>query len=134
MTPWLHTLRTCGTLLALAAPTLAASPHGTTSSYDNISHVARPAPDASRAGSQAGEGRERPGRRESSPPDEAAYEAAVPFPDPTSVPDAPRGADARTGTASGPVLRILPLGSGLVLIGLGLGLALLTLRLRVRRT
>ncbi|WP_053661014.1 hypothetical protein [Streptomyces sp. MMG1121] len=32
--------------------------------------------------------------------------------------------------AGGPVLRILPLGSGLVLIGLGLGLAFLGLRLR----
>jgi hypothetical protein len=32
--------------------------------------------------------------------------------------------------AAEPVLRILPLGSGLVLIGLGLGLALLGARLR----
>ncbi|NEA62738.1 hypothetical protein [Streptomyces sp. SID12488] len=143
MTTRLRALRTCGILLALAAPTLAAcplgsSPHGTTSSYGNIAHAARPAPDASRAGSPAGEGRERPGRPESAPPDEAAYEEGVPVPEPTSVPDGPRDADALpgtvSGTVSGPVLRILPLGSGLVLIGLGLGLALLTLRLRVRRT
>ncbi|GAA3887030.1 hypothetical protein GCM10023084_44590 [Streptomyces lacrimifluminis] len=139
MTPRLHTLRTCGILLALAAPTLAASPLGTTSPYDGISYVARPAPDASRAGSPAGEGRERPGRRESAPPDEAASEEAaseeaVPAPVPTSVPDGPRDTDALSDTISGPVLRILPLGSGLVLIGSGLGLALLALRLRVRRT
>lgn len=133
MSPWLRTLRTCGTLLALAAPTLAASPHGTTPPYD-ASYVARPAPDASRAGSLAGEGRERPGRRESTPPDEAAYEDTVPAPEPTSVPDEPGDATALPGTLSGPVLRILPLGSGLVLIGLGLGLAFLALRLRVRRT
>ncbi|MFI8856602.1 hypothetical protein ACIGW5_08190 [Streptomyces prasinus] len=35
-----------------------------------------------------------------------------------------------TGRAAGPVLRILPLGSGLVLMGLGLGLAFVGLRLR----
>ncbi|MGY1499357.1 hypothetical protein ACW4TU_22700 [Streptomyces sp. QTS52] len=134
MTPWLRALRTCGTLLALAAPTLAAAPHGTAPAYDDISYVARPAPDASRAGSPAGEGRERPGRRESTPPDEAAYEEAVPVPEPTSVPDGPRDADTLPNTVSGPVLRTLPLGSGLVLIGLGLGLVLLALRLRVRRT
>ncbi|WP_371661203.1 hypothetical protein [Streptomyces sp. NBC_00280] len=135
MTPWLRTLRTCGFLLALAAPTLAASLYGTTPPYDDdIAYVARPAPDASRAGSPAGEGRERPGRPESAPPDEAAYEEAAPAPVPTSVPDGPRDTGARPGTVSGPVLRILPLGSGLVLIGSGLGLALLALRLRVRRT
>lgn len=81
-----------------------------------------------------GRGAERPGRRESAPPDEAAYEEAAPVPEPTSVPDEPGDPAARPGTVSGPVLRILPLGSGLVLIGLGLGLAFLALRLRVRRT
>ncbi|WP_329274141.1 hypothetical protein [Streptomyces sp. NBC_01451] len=134
MTPRLRTLRTCGILLALAAPTLAASPYGTAPPYDRVPYVARPAPDASRAGSPAGEGRERPGRRESAPPDETTYEEAVLAPVPASVPDGPRDADALPGTVSGPVLRILPLGGGLVLIGSGLGLALLTLRLRVRRT
>jgi hypothetical protein len=34
------------------------------------------------------------------------------------------------GTAPQPVLKILPLGGGLILIGLGLGLAFLALRLR----
>ncbi|MFC5669179.1 hypothetical protein [Streptomyces incanus] len=41
---------------------------------------------------------------------------------------------AKTGTgterSTGPVLRILPLGGGLVLMGLGLGLAFVGLRLR----
>ncbi|WP_157968741.1 hypothetical protein [Streptomyces geranii] len=134
MTPWLRTLRVCGTLLALAAPTLAAAPHVATLSHDNAEHAVRPAPDASRAGSRAGEGRERPGRRESAPPEEVAYEEAapvpVPVPPPAPVAYEPQGAAPVTH----PVLRILPLGSGLVLIGLGLGLAFLALRLRVRRT
>ncbi|MFI1355069.1 hypothetical protein ACH4TV_16090 [Streptomyces sp. NPDC020898] len=139
MTPWLRALRTGTTLLALAAPALAASLPGTTPSYDTagapVPYVARPAPDASRAGSRAGEGRERPGRRDSAPPDEAgdpaAYEETAPIP--TSDPDDPQDAGALPGAVSGPVLRILPLGSGLVLVGLGLGLALFALRLRVRR-
>ncbi|WP_053745939.1 hypothetical protein [Streptomyces sp. NRRL WC-3618] len=142
MTPWLRVLRTCATLLALAAPTIAASPHGATPPYGGVAHGVRPAPDASRAGSLAGEGRERPGRRESAPPDDAADEgdeAAVPapVPVPTSVPDEPDEPEDTTGlpgAVSAPVLRILPLGSGLVLIGLGLGLARLALRMRVRRT
>ncbi|MEU6222352.1 hypothetical protein [Streptomyces sp. NPDC047042] len=133
MTPWLRTLRICGTLLALAAPTLAAHPHGTTTPYD-ATRAVRPAPDASRAGSLAGVGRERPGRRESAPPDEATDGAADPVPVPTSVPDEPGDPAALPGAVYGPVLRILPLGSGLVLIGLGLGLAFLALRLRARRT
>ncbi|MEW2114405.1 hypothetical protein AB0945_04295 [Streptomyces sp. NPDC005474] len=145
MTPWLRVLRTCATLLALAAPTIAASPHGATPPYGDISRAVRPAPDASRAGSLAGEGRERPGRRESAPPDDEADEGdetavPAPVPVPTSVPDEPDKSDnpedttGLPGAVSAPVLRILPLGSGLVLIGLGLGLARLALRMRVRRT
>ncbi|MEW2246733.1 hypothetical protein ACFW6K_13550 [Streptomyces sp. NPDC058733] len=41
-----------------------------------------------------------------------------------------QGSVTRAQGAAGPVLRILPLGSGLVLIGLGLALGLLALRLR----
>ncbi|PWI16741.1 hypothetical protein DI272_23175 [Streptomyces sp. Act143] len=52
----------------------------------------------------------------------------------TAVPEAsPRPVGQAVGQAerpTEPVLRILPLGSGLVLIGLGLGLALLGVRLR----
>ncbi|MFC5851588.1 hypothetical protein ACFPZI_06960 [Streptomyces chlorus] len=39
-------------------------------------------------------------------------------------------ANPGTERSAGPMLRILPLGSGLVLIGLGLGLAFVGLRLR----
>ncbi|MFD7434922.1 hypothetical protein [Streptomyces sp. NPDC059861] len=91
------------------------------------------------AGSRAGEGRLRPGRPDepgtatarpsgtgaaddgSAPPSASDPGAADEDEDVQAVP----GADP-----SGPVLRILPLGSGLVLIGLGLGLAFLALRVR----
>ncbi|NEC29008.1 hypothetical protein G3I20_21095 [Streptomyces sp. SID8111] len=56
-----------------------------------------------------------------------ASEAAVPMPSaPTTAPNALGG----PGRPVEPVLRILPLGSGLVLIGLGLGLAFIGLRMR----
>ncbi|MGW1597251.1 hypothetical protein [Streptomyces sp. NPDC002343] len=110
-----------------------------------------------RAGSRAGEGRMRPGRPQGpvaeaededgsaatpavqpaepettdvpaasgEPPEEAGVGSATPAPRTGA-----RQAAPRSETATEPVLRILPLGSGLVLIGLGLGLALLGLRLR----
>ncbi|WP_030320118.1 hypothetical protein [Streptomyces sp. NRRL B-3229] len=106
-----------------------------------------PAPSAatpSRAGSRAGEGRERPGRREEPPPeDDDSTDAtedgtdstgsgtddgdltAVSEPPRATAAAAPRGA-ARTAAK----VFILPLGTGLVLIGLGIGLALFALRLR----
>jgi len=115
----------------------------------------------SRAGSSAGEGRERPGRQEDAGAAEAEESAdAVADEDgelqdsgapdeggvtdegagrptngaPTAVPAASRQpvgqAVGQERPATEPVLRILPLGSGLVLIGLGLGLALLGARLR----
>jgi hypothetical protein len=49
---------------------------------------------------------------------------------PEVVPSEPRAAVREAGAPAEPVVRILPLGSGLVLIGLGLALALLGLRLR----
>ncbi|GAA4305948.1 hypothetical protein GCM10023086_23970 [Streptomyces venetus] len=94
----------------------------------------------SRAGSRAGEGRERPGRP--GRPEEADTGAddstAVPEEPPETLPVPPAqteepvrdAAAARGERPVGPVLRILPLGSGLVLIGLGLGLAFFALRLR----
>ncbi|MFD9004886.1 hypothetical protein ACFV0T_28670 [Streptomyces sp. NPDC059582] len=120
-----------------------------------------------RAGSQAGEGRQRPGRREdiaaqvqgegteedpaypdgtnegestdedsgsaSDSPD-AGQATRTPGQDglaPATPTDEPgRQTVARPQGAAEPVLQILPLGSGLVLIGLGLGLAFLGLRLR----
>ncbi|MEV2192244.1 hypothetical protein AB0I02_14800 [Streptomyces phaeochromogenes] len=172
MTPWLRPLHVTGLLLVLLAgpaPISYAVPH--VSSYE-------PAPGESRAGSRAGEGRERPGRPpapteeteeeqqeeqdEEAAPDEAHEEApdedaGVGHPDgpadgeqwegeqsegavapetpgntaPRSHPpfDAEQAA-GRHVRASEPVLRVLPLGSGLVLIGLGLGLAFVALRVR----
>ncbi|MFI2431476.1 hypothetical protein [Streptomyces sp. NPDC018693] len=102
------------------------------------------APD--RAGSRPGEGRIRPGR--SAPPvDEQAEEEAGGDDDPrdddgdTAALDPTIPATTRspatgahsTSRATKPatrVLRIVPLGSGLILIGFGLGLAFLGLRLR----
>ncbi|MGM7444200.1 hypothetical protein, partial [Streptomyces tunisiensis] len=63
-------------------------------------------------------------------PSGSASSAAVPAPA-TSSRAAEPGAAA--GTAVGPVLRILPLGSGLVLMGLGFALAFLGLRMRQER-
>lgn len=119
--------------------------------------TASPSGDPSRAGSRAGEGRERPGRHEETvgPTEEedAAAEVGseadaeqptvdgdadvVPEPSREAVPAASvppqqpvRQAVSRAEDPTEPVLRILPLGSGLVLIGLGLGLAFIGLRVR----
>jgi len=112
-----------------------------------------PSGEPSRAGSGAGEGRMRPGRADGpwaevegddDPVGSAAAEPAEPetAEPPTSAVSppprdagldptgAPREAARQSEDASEPELRILPLGSGLVLIGLGLGLAFLGLRLR----
>ncbi|MBL3665000.1 hypothetical protein JL475_02995 [Streptomyces sp. M2CJ-2] len=50
---------------------------------------------------------------------------AVPVPSGTS-----RSPASNTATGAEPMVRILPMGSGLVLMGLGLGLAFVGLRLR----
>ncbi|AVV41713.1 hypothetical protein PYK79_05825 [Streptomyces sp. ID05-04B] len=117
-----------------------------------------------RAGSRAGEGRQRPGRTadETDAADDASGVGALPdepdeagdgdteagdgdpdddtaasAPPKASAPATPgtprddvRQAAAQGERADGPVLQILPLGSGLVLIGLGIALALAALRLR----
>ncbi|MET8943283.1 hypothetical protein ABZX30_06770 [Streptomyces sp. NPDC004542] len=49
---------------------------------------------------------------------------------PSAPPRAPGRAVAEGGEDAGPFVRILPLGSGLVLIGMGLGLAFVGLRVR----
>ncbi|MER5665230.1 hypothetical protein [Streptomyces mirabilis] len=157
MTPRLTALRVTGLLLALTtgavSPAYAVSravPHA-------VSYAADPAPSAraSRAGSLAGEGRTRPGRedppardededgsREDTVPtytdrDPAGENAASDRPEATGAPEPSRpGAvpvqhnEVGPATAPEPVLKILPLGGGLILIGLGLGLAFLALRLR----
>lgn len=107
-----------------------------------------------------GEGRQRPGRAEEREPerdgrdgntgrhqegdrgDDVAEEpagavSAVPS-GPTEAAPAPSVSPSRSGAQTGvaaqgtaePVLRVLPLGTGLVLIGLGLALGLVGLRLR----
>ncbi|WP_019073520.1 hypothetical protein [Streptomyces hokutonensis] len=117
-------------------------------------------PEPSRAGSQAGEGRERPGRtaRPSAEEDEnggADEDTAEPTADEDGASAVPTAADSASPSEEAaavpsspplrpvhqtvthaeddptePVLRILPLGSGLILIGLGLGLAFIGLRVR----
>ncbi|MEU3253049.1 hypothetical protein [Streptomyces sp. NPDC006997] len=91
-----------------------------------------------RAGSPAGEGRVRPGRpvepgAEVPSTAPAATAATRPADAQTagSAPSVPAGEPVRqAGGGAEPVLRILPLGGGLVLIGLGLGLAFVGLRVR----
>jgi pyruvate/2-oxoglutarate dehydrogenase complex dihydrolipoamide acyltransferase (E2) component len=61
----------------------------------------------------------------SEPPAASGLDSATPAPQSDTQQAAQQGE-----APAEPVLRILPLGSGLVLIGLGLGLALLGLRLR----
>ncbi|UXX94455.1 hypothetical protein N7U49_24630 [Streptomyces sp. AD2-2] len=124
---------------------------------------ARASAKPSRAGSEAGEGRERPGRTAEpsanededesggvdgggdggdtaglqadgdddspAPDDSASPEQAEPTPASSPLQPAQQTVTRATGAAE-PVLRILPLGSGLILIGLGLGLAFIALRVR----
>ncbi|MDQ1037543.1 hypothetical protein QFZ75_003959 [Streptomyces sp. V3I8] len=128
VTPWFRALRPTGLLLLLL----------TSPSYTPQAAAYEPVPAESRAGSVAGEGRERPGR-EARPTD---AESASAHPDGSESPDqrepaAPPKASRPPSTppghparASEPVLRVLPLGSGLVLIGLGLALTFLALKTR----
>ncbi|MEV4445453.1 MULTISPECIES: hypothetical protein [Streptomyces] len=156
MTPRLTALRVTGVLLVLT--TGAVSPaHAVSRAVPHaVSYAADPAPSAraSRAGSIAGEGRTRPGREEPPARDEdedgggsredtvptytdrdpAGENAASDRPEATE-PSRPAAVPVQhnevgPATAPEPVLKILPLGGGLILIGLGLGLAFLALRLR----
>lgn len=131
-----------------SSPADSAQAHGPHRASPSPSPSLAPAPTAatpSRAGSRAGEGRERPGRREEPVPqdddptgtdptgtdrtgsgtDDGDLAAASEPPHETAAASAPRGA-AQTAAK----VFILPLGTGLVLIGLGIGLALFALRLR----
>ncbi|WP_369390654.1 hypothetical protein AB5J72_25670 [Streptomyces sp. CG1] len=109
-----------------------------------------------RAGSRAGEGRMRPGRPDGPAAEVEGDDDPVPTqapgtgrpeePETANLPSAtptPSGSPDQAGlqppthnagrqdeTATAPVLQILPLGTGLVLIGLGLALAFLGLKLR----
>ncbi|MEU6462517.1 hypothetical protein [Streptomyces sp. NPDC046976] len=133
-----------------AGPQYPALPSGSASASDNA-----PSGEPSRAGSGAGEGKLHPGRQDGpwaqvegdddAVPGSAAAQPAEPETaetptasrpteeaglDPTPGQSADQNAARQSENASEPTLRILPLGSGLVLIGLGLGLAFLGLRLR----
>ncbi|GGN65870.1 hypothetical protein GCM10011579_036870 [Streptomyces albiflavescens] len=141
MTPWLRTLHVTGLLLVLMTGAVP------------LSYAAEPAPsaDASRAGSVAGQGRVRPGRAEPTGPDtaddtgeaeptDAGRDPAVPDRQEASAAAEPSGNAVIPvqqnavvpPPAPEPVLQILPLGSGLILMGLGLGLAFVALRVRRR--
>lgn len=125
MTPWLRPLLILTVLLAVSPVSL---------SYA-ASYAAEPSPRESRAGSAPGEGRARPGRDEPAPslaasepprrpPRQIPTPAATPPPAVRPLDQATTASDATRRTATGPVVpapRVLPLGSGLVLIGLGLG-------------
>ncbi|MER6026513.1 hypothetical protein [Streptomyces sp. NPDC001851] len=126
---------------------------------DSASASYRPAAvEPTRAGSRAGEGRMRPGRPDGpaaevegdddpvlpprtpdsgrpEEPETADLPAATPSAAPHEAGLDPARAPAQNAARQNedttePVLQILPLGSGLVLIGLGLALAFLALRLR----
>jgi hypothetical protein len=162
--PWLRPPRASCPLLGLLLflpLVLAAGPaHPSYAAAYAPSYAGEPGPAESRAGSRAGEGRERPGRK-AAPTDEdtaAAHpdgSAMTDRPDRPDRPEAgiapepsrntaprslppvspvpsfePEQAVTRPVRSSEPVLRVLPLGSGLVLIGLGLGLAFVALRVR----
>lgn len=151
MTPWLRTLSTAGLLLVLAAAPASVT-YATPASYALLAapaaaSYAEPAPSESRAGSSPGVGRQRPGRQADHGEDAGAIRTEL-DPGVPEVPDIPVGPETGVGSdvgsdvgsepsrhatppsSSEPVLGVLPLGSGLVLIGLGLGLAFLGLRIR----
>lgn len=149
-----------------AASYAAGSAHGRLAAYAHAPASATPSPsprEPDRAGSRAGEGRERPGREDEGEdattqdpsgedvsgddPDTGDGEAetgdgdhaddGASRPPEASVPvtsaepqDSVRQAATQGERTDGPVLQILPLGSGLVLIGLGIALAIAALRLR----
>ncbi|MGW0907295.1 hypothetical protein [Streptomyces sp. NPDC002853] len=128
MTPWLRPLLIL-TVLTAVSPI-------------SLSYAVEPSPGGTRAGSVSGEGRARPGRDEP-PPSVAASEpprrpprqistpAATPAPEVWPQGRATAASDVTRRTAAEPVvpaLRVLPLGSGLVLIGLGLGFFAVRLR------
>ena len=133
MTPWLRPLLILTLLLAV-------SPF----SIPSVSYAVEPSPNETRAGSAPGDGRARPGRADPVPPPPPSRSASVPAHRPKPPPaqadkQADEKADLRTTaseaarrTASEPAvvpgLRVLPLGSGLVLIGLGLGFFAVRLR------
>lgn len=137
-----------GRSAAASAPDASDTPDGADTSGTSPTSRAEP----SRAGSVPGEGRQRPGRAEERGPGEDRADQDVagtrgdgdgPVEDPatarppgeaalvpSATPSPARSGDGTRTAADGPVPRVLPLGSGLVLIGLGLAMAFVGLRLR----
>lgn len=125
-------------LITAPSPLSAPSARATSSALAAPSALGEP----SWAGSRAGEGRVRPGRPEDAGERPGVTDATAvpetprepapepPAPEPPAPAEQPVREAATADRRGGPVLRILPLGSGLVLIGLGLGLAFVGLRLR----
>ncbi|MEU5955880.1 hypothetical protein [Streptomyces sp. NPDC047525] len=131
MTPWLRPLLVLTLFLAF--------------SPISLSYAADPSPGETRAGSVSGDGRARPGRADPVPPPPLPPSVSVPPRTPEPVPakktaetkpsetseTRTTASDATRRTATEPALpglRVLPLGSGLVLIGLGLGFFAVRLR------
>ncbi|MFE3033510.1 hypothetical protein ACFXKY_17910 [Streptomyces canus] len=119
--------------------------HGPERASPSASASLAPSPSAaapSRAGSRAGEGRERPGRQEEPVTEDANADATASAgadsggDDLTAVSEPPpqtalaRPSPPAQRSLAGSKVFILPLGSGLVLVGLGLGLGLYALRVR----
>ncbi|MBD0841135.1 hypothetical protein [Streptomyces sp. TRM68416] len=124
MTPRQTVLRSVG---AAALLTVLTAPPALGAEKAPKPSVSAPVP--SRAGSAAGEGRERPGRHEvlvEEEPEAMAEEEHLTIAEPPSHDPPPRPASAHPE----PALELLPLGLGLLLTGLGLALTFLGLRLR----
>ncbi|MFC8964532.1 hypothetical protein [Streptomyces sp. NPDC057094] len=157
MTPWLRILPTAGLLAAAllcgTGPAANAAPpaSGILASTGSLGRPgpgapepgrAIPTPDASRAGSPAGEGRVRPGRpdEDSPDPEDSGTDVGSDISSGLSqVGDVPEARDdpapvqqsvVSPGSTTEPVWQVLPLGGGLILVGLGLGLAFVGLRVR----
>ncbi|MEU0782166.1 hypothetical protein ABZ341_11320 [Streptomyces sp. NPDC006173] len=160
MTPWLRVLPTAGLLAAALlcgpGPSASAAPPDarTLASTGFLGQPgpgvpepgrAIPTPDASRAGSLAGEGRVRPGRPDEDPPEPEDSDPGTDIGSDigdglSQVGDVPDASGQETapvqqsvvgpGSTTEPVWQMLPLGGGLILVGLGLGLAFVGLRVR----
>ncbi|MFJ8805371.1 hypothetical protein [Streptomyces sp. NPDC102490] len=144
---------------AESGPADSASPTPSPSSPSPSASGTKADPEPSRGGSMQGEGRQRPGHAEEREPEHDAGDQyagrryrhgyggddAVPEAPATALPPARTEAAAAPTTApprpptqsrtpsraaAEPLLRVLPLGTGLVLLGLGLALGLAGLRLR----
>ncbi|MEU8788049.1 hypothetical protein [Streptomyces sp. NPDC048643] len=141
----------CGTGSAAGAAPPASRPLASTGSLGQPGPGAPepgraiPTPDASRAGSLAGEGRVRPGRadedspepEDSDPGTDVGSDIGAGLSQVGDVPEASREDPAPVqqsvvgpGSTTEPVWQVLPLGGGLILVGLGLGLAFVGLRVR----